>query len=325
MRVLGLRGLAGIAAVCLGLPLHCGAGDALAQAQEPAPRFRENNRVCGTLARRYEEMQRTVTPRQLNFLLFDAAERGCGTLATAFLDAGATVEARDRFGNTALIRAAAAGHEDLVSFLLGRGSAINQRNLAGSTALMQAVKGSRREAVKVLLEAGADADALNGEGVTPLAAAAFNGNRKLVSVLLDHGVDPDVADRSGKGPIVYAAARGFTGIVDALLDAGVDVNRRYEHGLTALMWAAGHADDVPEAEGVATVRLLVERGAGIDLADDRGRTALMIAAQRGHPEVVRYLLGQGADASLRDAEGAAVVDLAEGDAVRTALQGKQEK
>lgn len=264
-----------------------------------------------------------MTDRQLNFLLFDAAERGCGSLAVTFLQAGASLEARDRFGNTSLLRAAAAGHPELTAYLIERGSKVDQRNLAGSTALMRAVKASRRKTAKVLLEAGADADALNGEGVTPLAAAAFNGNRKLVKLLLDHGVSPDLVDRSGKGPVVYAAARGFTGIVQALIEADIDVNRRYAHGLTALMWAAGHADDVPEPEGLATVQLLIDRGAQLDLADDRGWTALMTAAQRDHPLVVAHLLAQGADAAVRDPKGRSAGDLTKSEDVRAILAGRR--
>ena len=86
------------------------------------------------------------------------------------------------------------------------------------------------------------------------------------------------------------SARGFTAIVKRLLDAGVDVNQRYGNALTLLIWAAGHANDVPEKDGVATVELILARGAQLDAADDRGRTALMTAAEQGHGAVVRRLV-----------------------------------
>ncbi len=50
-------------------------------------------------------------------------------------------------------------------------------------------------------------------------------------------------DNSGKTAIVYAAGKGFVAIVTVLLDAGIDVNARYGNELSALMWAAGHANE----------------------------------------------------------------------------------
>jgi ankyrin repeat protein len=87
------------------------------------------------------------------------------------------------------------------------------------------------------------------------------------------------------------------------------------------MWAAGHANDAPEADGLATVEELIAAGAPIGPADDRGRTALMIAAERGHSKVVARLLAAGADPGVRDKAGLTASDLAANDAVRAALGG----
>jgi ankyrin repeat protein len=134
---------------------------------------------------------------------------------------------------------------------------------------------------------------------------------------LRHGADPTAADATGKTPLVYAAARGHAPIVRRLLDAGVPVDARHAHGLTALMWAAGHTNDVPEGDGLATVRLLLERGASLELADDRGRTALLIAAERGHLRIVELLLEAGADPRVRDRQGLGLAELAAEPAIAT--------
>jgi ankyrin repeat protein len=67
------------------------------------------------------------------------------------------------------------------------------------------------------------------------------------------------------------------------------------------------------------VELLVARGADLNRTDDRGRTALMIAAERGHDLIVEFLLERGADPALKDKQGNSVVDLAANPAVRDAL------
>ena len=75
-----------------------------------------------------------------------------------------------------------------------------------------------------------------------------------------------------------------------LLDAGVDPRERYGNDLTALMWAAGHDEGVGAAAVERVVDLLLAHGAALDDADNRGRTALMIAAALGDAAVVDLLL-----------------------------------
>jgi ankyrin repeat protein len=99
-------------------------------------------------------------------------------------------------------------------------------------------------------------------------------------------------DASGKGAIVYAASRGFTPVVARLLDAGIEVNRRYEHGLSALMWAAGYADGAGVEDIKQVLALLIARGAALDARDDRGLSAHEIARDLGHREIADYLAAQ---------------------------------
>ncbi len=51
------------------------------------------------------------------------------------------------------------------------------------------------------------------------------------------------------------------------------------------------------------IELLIDRGAHLDDQDNRGRTALMIAAELNHEVAVDLLLARGADKSLRDKQG----------------------
>ena len=94
--------------------------------------------------------------------------------------------------------------------------------------------------------------------------------------------------------------------------AGVYVNMALGNDLTALMWAAGFSNDVPPAEGLATVSLLLGLGAELNRRDNRGRTALMIAAEAGHVAVVERLLAAGADPALTDKSGLTAAEIARG-------------
>ena len=279
-----------------------------------------NRYVCSELEGKFRTVVARDDRRQRDFLLFEAARKGCVEIVARLLDRGASIEVRNAIGNTPLAVAAAAGRRRVVALLLDRGADIDRPDLRGATPLLKAVKAGRRGVVRLLVRRGADVGRSDEKGVTPLAAAAFNGSDALVGLLLEAGAEPDPVDAFGQSPIVFAAARGFTAIVGRLLDAGVDPARRYGHDLTALMWAAGYTDDTPAAEGVATTRLLLERGAPLDARDDRGMTALMIAAERGHPRVVDLLLEAGADPTLRDRRGRTAADLVTDAGLRRRLE-----
>ena len=60
-----------------------------------------------------------------------------------FLDAGADVNARDRFGRTALYWAARSGDADRIGLLIEAGARLNARGPFEETILISAAKGKR--------------------------------------------------------------------------------------------------------------------------------------------------------------------------------------
>ena len=142
-----------------------------------------------------------------------------------------------------------------------------------------------------------------------VAAAAYAGSDAIVEALLAHGADERAPDQTGKLPLIYAAARGRLDIVKRLLARNIDINTRYPNELTLLMWASGPDEKTPEARAIEVVSYLLDAGARIDDRDDRGRSALMMAAEGGHAGIVDLLLRRGADASLKDKTGKRAADL----------------
>ena len=297
--------------VCLGtasLPAH---------AQSPQP---EREESCADIERGYDTIKAEAVAIQINIALFAAADRDCEALAKKLVAAGGSVLARDRRGAMPLAHAARGGHPRLVAFFLAQGVPIDARNVDGGTALFAAAEGERHSTVALLLDKGADPNLTGRSGLTPLMAAAFKGNDRILETLLAHGADPDVRDATGKSAMVYAAARGFDDVVQRLLDAGVDANARAGNDLTPLMWAAGHDEGVGPAAVERVVDVLLARGAVLDAADNRGRTALMIAAALGDAATVALLLQRGADRALKDEDGKTALDLAANDEARAKLR-----
>jgi ankyrin repeat protein len=274
---------------------------------------------CLALSSRYAEASQKTEPRIINKFLVEAAEGDCVELAKTLLSAGGSAEVRGQQGEGALHHAARAGANEVTRLLIAQGAAVNLRNLAGATPLYEAVQTDRARTAELLLEKGAAPDIEGRAGVTPLEAAAFNGNLRIVDLLLKWRANPHHIDRTGKSAIVYAAARGFSDIAERLIATGIDVNARYGNELTVLMWAAGHSNDVPQEEGAATLSMLLDKGARSDDQDNRGRTALMIAAELGHARAVELLLARGAKPELKDKQGKTARDLAANDDIKLAL------
>ena len=72
------------------------------------------------------------------------------------LEDGADINARDRYGQTALMNAARTGQVELVRLLVERGAALNTTAKYHLTALMLAIINGHTEISRILIHAGAD-------------------------------------------------------------------------------------------------------------------------------------------------------------------------
>jgi ankyrin repeat protein len=161
-----------------------------------------------------------------------------------------------------------------------------------------------------LLKAGADPNASPTEW-TPLVHAIRARNRTAVTLLVKAGADLNRGDVTA---LAAAAATDDPALVDLLVAAGADPNGRFgpSHGWTPLMWAAlwdspfGMSALASHGARLNDWNLYPEEkyknGPPVGSAQ-RGRTALMVAASRGHLRSVYRLLELGADPTLRNEDG----------------------
>lgn len=319
IKVIGTMGMIGLFSLTASPGLQAGARPATEDA------------ACDDLARSWKTTQSHSVEREINFHLFNASDTGCVSVAAQLLEAGASVKTRDSAGNTPFMLAAGKGHDEILDLLLENGADPRQSNLSGSNPLILAVTHNRRKTARRLLALGLDVNAADNKSITPLVAAAYNGNLRMLDMLLEAGADSTIVDTSGKSAIVYAAGRGYLDMVKRLLEHSdkIDADTRYGNNLTALMWAAGHGNDVPAPDGLAVVEYLLAQGADPDLTDNRGRSALHIAAERGHISIVERLVKHGAIADAEDRNGSTPLSLASNPALRQILEnsvrGDQQK
>ncbi|PUZ62404.1 hypothetical protein GQ55_4G354800 [Panicum hallii var. hallii] len=175
----------------------------------------------------------------LNSPLHLAAAKGHHEIATLLLQNGADVNARNIYGQTALMQACRFGHWEVVQTLLVfRCNVSKVDSLSSRTALHLAAAGGHVKCARLLLAAAAgDGDrfvnrAASG-GVTALHLAALHGHVDCVHLLIDEHADlaaqtlPCVASPmgsigAGSTPLHYAAAGGEVKCCQILVSRGAD-------------------------------------------------------------------------------------------------------
>jgi ankyrin repeat protein len=232
--------------------------------------------------------------------LKQAARSGHWDAVAALVEAGVDLNAGDGTDTgTALLVLLEWAQDDpaLVRYLLEHGASPDCSNARGTTALMMAIQHGRERSFRELLSARPDLNAEDRDGNSVLAWAAIVGSVPAARELLARGAAADRPNSSRMTPLFHAAHARHLAIVQLLLSHGASPNPvEARYGDSALMRAAngGQAD---------IVRVLVDRGAPINLANTEGLTALHMAARNGEDAVVVMLAERGADLKHVDRNG----------------------
>lgn len=124
----------------------------------------------------------TPTKQELNDQLFEAVRKGDAAAVTSALDKGADVNAKFRYGATALFKAAERGHTEVVSVLLARGADVKVKDtFYGATAMTWALDNNHLQVVRMLLEKNGD------EVEDVLMNGVRENNDELVKIALERG------------------------------------------------------------------------------------------------------------------------------------------
>ncbi|KAI5917713.1 ankyrin repeat-containing domain protein [Camillea tinctor] len=227
-------------------------------------------------------------------------------------------------------------HYEVAQLLLERGADPNILGPSGETALSDAVRSRGVAYVVLLLDYGADPNVeLDPIGYTnPLSETspveyaiemnrswntrvAFQqsldsimamdnlwnwlpwGDVELATVLLEGGADPNARDTtSGICVLALKSFHGDQDVVRVLLEYGADPEIKDILENTALHYATNWS----------LAEMLLDKGAEIDAVNMRKTTALHFATKSFDAELIRGLLGRGANPWLRDSDGMTASD-----------------
>ena len=196
---------------------------------------------------------------------------------------------------TALHQAVRAGDLPAVQRLLAQPSGIalrETRDPEGRTPLLLATELNRVEAARALIEAGADVNAKDARQDTPYLLAGAAGRLEILEMTLAHGADLGSTNRYGGTALIPAAERGHVEVVRKLIEAGVNVDHVNRLGWTALLEAILLSEGGPRHQEI--VRLLIGAGADVNLPDSDGVSPLQHAERQGQAATAALLRAGGA-------------------------------
>jgi hypothetical protein len=158
----------------------------------------------------------------------------------------------------------------------------------------------------LLLEKGANIEVLMALGSKPvcegrLQTAIVSDNENVVHLLLVMGADVEERGGAKKTPLLYAAWRSRVTVVKILVEAGADMKARDNTGWTLIHWAASRNDGDAEV-----LKFPLDNGGleFFDVSTDPGNTPLHIAAMRDDRlAAAKMLVERGARVNLKNKYG----------------------
>ncbi len=190
-------------------------------------------------------------------------------------------DAHTKEGVHAAVLALYYGHEDVSKAIV---SARPELDIHAAAAVGDLARVTRLAEANPALVAAYSAD-----GFPPLALAAYMGHTEIVDYLLSKTADVNQVGRN-RGrftALTGAVSSRHRDVVERLLKAGADPNHWYQGGLTPTLEAAANGD-------IPMLELLVARGGDLTQETEQGKTAISLAEEYKHPEIVDWLRTHGA-------------------------------
>lgn len=239
------------------------------------------------------------------FELTSAAARSDEFKIKELLGKGADINCRECNGQTPLIVTVSKLSTSIkaLKLLISSGASLDAADNKGNTALIYAAEKNNVGAMNELIDAGCNMDIQNKNGETALYVAAFNGSYEACRHLLSAGANLETTAKYKRTPLIAAAANGDIKTALHLIYSGADINIMPDGNWNALMYAV-YNDNYTLAEE------LINFGAKVNFQDCSGETPIIKAASKLNSAMIKLLLDAGADPEVKDIKGRNAFDAA---------------
>ena len=266
--------------------------------------------------------------------LLNATENAHLEVIELLLEKGADVNKGDLRGKTPLLEAAQQKNTWLALKFIKEGADINHQNIWGQTALMRSVLNQNKELSEILIEAGINVNKQDEKGKTALHLAVENKDMELVTMLVDAGADLDMKTNVGKTPLETAFDLKDAQMFDFLTRLGAKTNASCETSVASKVEEALLKEPIYQMKAVLNEKASIAKAAqeavleavktndvlrlesclsmpfiDVNHQDEKGKTALMVAAELSNKEVFETLIKNGADVKRQDSNAHSVKDI----------------
>ncbi len=230
--------------------------------------------------------------------VFWAIQKNNLNIVKLLVNNGADINAKDNESWMPLHWAVQLGSLDVVKYLVERGANINALTADGRTSLELAVQKNCVDTIEFLKKAQLDLD-------KGLLTAVQDGDLNKVEGLANRGASLDTKDNNDWTLLHFAASSNKFDIVKFLLDKNANIKAKDVYGNTPLHVAAQYDSKLEIVEF-----LLDKNASGINDVNNNGSTPLHVATQGNKPSTVKLLLNRGARIEVKDSRNRTPLDLA---------------
>lgn len=133
------------------------------------------------------------------------------------LDSGTDINAKDKYGYSALHLASFKGLNEMAILLIDRGIDVNSKDKNGQTILHYAALNNQLAVANAALNKGASLGIEDAHGNEPLWTAVFNDKGRndrieIIELFLKHGADVNHKNKVGKSPKDIVTIAGYNNL-----------------------------------------------------------------------------------------------------------------
>ncbi len=223
--------------------------------------------------------------------------------------------------NKMLLNATVVGNIEQVDSALSSGANINVKNSDGMTPLMLACFNGNRELAEFLLEKGAKVDVKDSDGWNALMWATRHDNIELIDCLVRHGANVNYHDGDGWNALFHACTKGNLKVVKYLVEHGAVIDSKNSLSKTVFEYATTDEiknylfEKIEKDKMISLFKkslvqkefdnalLMLQNGMDINYRNENDDTLLIEMIREGNKKAVQFLVDNGADLQLPDANG----------------------